>query len=385
MTLSSQARRFSAKIFAMSSVKHAQPLRVPYDPKPIYCERKGNGPPALIFTHGAGGTLSSDGIANFASGFAGKGSILSFQGNMNLKSRVKMFEAVIEHEEPANTCLGGRSMGSRAAVMAANSKTEQLILVSYPLRADKKPRDQILLDLKANVEVLFVIGDKDSMCDLEELRKVQSKMICRTWMVTVIDADHGMNVKQKKATEAVGKMTGKVAGEWLHDHDARERAGTIYWDAGAEEAVWSGWLTNDWLPSQLNEPNAEDIEAMEAAPVESYTKRPRKLARPTTTELVETDVQSTVKPLEASKPMKERRPAKSTAASQTPSRRSSRNPNVTEKTLDHNSNDAPQPNVKIRKVKYEIPKASKSTERSVDKITNKDPEARRSSKRHKKG
>ena len=203
-------------------------------------------------------------------------------------------------------------------------------------------------------------------------------------MVTVIDADHGMNVKPKKATEAVGKLTGKVAGEWLLDHDARERSGTIYWDVGAKEAVWSGWLKNDWLPSQLNKPDAEDIVAMEAAPVESYTKRPRKPARPTTTELAETDVQLTVKSPKASNPLKKRRPAKSTAASQTPTRRSSRNLKGTENTGDYNSNDAPQPNVKIRKIKYEIPKASKSTKRSADKITNKNLETRRSLKRLKK-
>ena len=83
----------------------------------------------MVFTHGAGGGLQAPAVANFVSGFANVMPIVCFQGNMNLASRTKMFEAGCEDQGYAK-CLGGRSMGARAAVMAATEKTTHLVLVS---------------------------------------------------------------------------------------------------------------------------------------------------------------------------------------------------------------------------------------------------------------
>ncbi len=98
-------------------------LQVPFPPKPsINCTYTTKiaddldcADAALIFTHGAGGTLQSDAIANFTHGFAShsrKSSILCFQGNMNLKSRIKMFSEVTASKSNVTIprCLGGRSM-----------------------------------------------------------------------------------------------------------------------------------------------------------------------------------------------------------------------------------------------------------------------------------
>lgn len=199
---------------------------------------------ALIFTHGAGGTLQSDAIANFTHGFAShspQSSILCFQGNMNLKSRVKMFNEVIasEFNIKNSPCLGGRSMGARAAVMAATDNTTHLILVSYPLHTNKEIRDQVLLDLPASIKVIFVSGDRDEMCDLRRLEEVRDKMKCKTWRVVVQDADHGMNVKP--GTQEVGRKTGDVVAMWLKASDANLTEGRIIWNAGEGMAQWSGW------------------------------------------------------------------------------------------------------------------------------------------------
>lgn len=157
-------------------------VEVAFPPKkPIHClysakdtDNLRSTTPALIFTHGAGGTLQSDAVANFVNGFISAPeelAILCFQGNMNLKSRVKMFTAVIDasNTEPALEikttagCLGGRSMGARAAVMAATKETTHLVLVSYPLHTDKEVRDEILLGLPDKMKVIFVSGDHDTM------------------------------------------------------------------------------------------------------------------------------------------------------------------------------------------------------------------------------
>ncbi|KAL9627980.1 MAG: hypothetical protein Q9164_007429 [Protoblastenia rupestris] len=197
--------------------------------------------PSLIFTHGAGGTLKADAVVNFTNGFAQTFPMVCFQGNMNLKSRVKMFDAVIERQK-APLCLGGRSMGARAAVLAATSQTTHLVLVSYPLHTDKETRDQILLDLPASMKVLFMGGDRDAMCDMGRLQNVRKKMKCKSWMVVVEGADHGMNMKSGVATQKVGEKTGEIATLWLEGCNENARGGRVVWDVDGGKVQWSGWV-----------------------------------------------------------------------------------------------------------------------------------------------
>lgn len=226
-----------------------RPFVVSMDSKEIPCSRTGEGPVRLIFTHGAGGTITSDGMANFSAGFSKRAtsSIICFQGKMNLKSRAKMFDAVhdnairtYKHETPI--ALGGRSMGARAAVLAAMEDTKCLILASYPLQNDKEIRDKILLDLPDDKDVLFISGDHDSMCDLDKLNEVRQKMKAKTWLIRVRDADHGMNVKPKKATVGVGEECGMLAAEWLLARKENETEREVWWgeDGQGKECVHSG-------------------------------------------------------------------------------------------------------------------------------------------------
>ena len=219
--------------------------------------------PSLIFTHGAGGTLSTPAVADFASGYASIAPLVCFQGNMNLKSRVGMFQEVMAHyedeDEVSVSCLGGRSMGARAAVMAAaaattteesalektkKKTTKKLVLVSYPLQTAKEVRDQILLDISEEVEVLFVSGSRDAMCDLAKLDAVRNKMEAKTWRIVVKDADHGMTVKPKAGTKEVGVAVGEVVARWVVEEEERDDEaveGMVSWDAEKGVAVWSGW------------------------------------------------------------------------------------------------------------------------------------------------
>lgn len=252
-------------------------IEISFNSKPINCiqfseggtkageQVAGNaGNASLIFTHGAGGTLTSEAIANFAVGFAKCLPILCFKGNMNLKSRVKMFSAVMENQDFA-ACLGGRSMGARAAVMAATTDTKMLILASYPLHTAKETRDQILLDIDPAVDVLFIEGDRDDMCDLERLEEVRQKMECKTWLIVVKGADHGMSISPKSAAAEVVSMTGELAAKWIQDRDETKRRGTISWDEGVK---WSGW--------EQDVPKETEIKPVAKAPREQSTTAKRK-------------------------------------------------------------------------------------------------------------
>ncbi|KAF2638950.1 hypothetical protein P280DRAFT_67466 [Massarina eburnea CBS 473.64] len=198
--------------------------------------------PTLIFTHGAGGTLSADAVVNFCNGYAKTSPVLAFQGSMNLAARVKSFHACLSHLESDNAekgareergkeivgvVLGGRSMGSRAAVMAATdllscsspSSTSppniSLVLVSYPLKGPKDIRDQILLDLPSSVRVLFIVGDRDGMCPLDLLDGIRKRMKAASRLVVVKGADHGMHVKPAAREREYGEETGVLGARWV--------------------------------------------------------------------------------------------------------------------------------------------------------------------------
>lgn len=201
----------------------------------------------FIFTHGAGGTLAAPAVVHFCTGFSSTSSvsILAFQGSMNLGARIRGFHACYRHvrgnieaysRRPGSAektlVLGGRSMGARAAVIAATELADELreieresgsgarirmklVLVSYPLKGPSDVRDQILLHLPNEAEVLFVIGESDAMCPLKMLEEVRRKMEAKTRLVVVGGADHGMNVKPARRTKEVGMETGRVTARWL--------------------------------------------------------------------------------------------------------------------------------------------------------------------------
>jgi predicted alpha/beta-hydrolase family hydrolase len=168
---------------------------------------------------------------------------------MNLKARTKSFHVCIdelqsirngvlegkgkernskEQDTGKRLLLGGRSMGARAAVIAASEHLAErdeeggemdvrLVLVSYPLQGPKDElRDQVLLDIPEGVGVLFVIGDRDAMCPLDLLHETRSKMSAQSQLVVIRGADHGMHTKPASLTKGLGEETGRVAARWVH-------------------------------------------------------------------------------------------------------------------------------------------------------------------------
>lgn len=138
------------------------------------------------------------------------------------------------------------SAGARAAVLTAQQSKgaiKSLVLGSYPMVGAQKgdSREQILLDLPEGIDVLFISGSNDSMCDMAHLRRVMKKMKARTWLIEVQGADHGMSLKQKAGTQPMVKQTGLLAAEWLAERDKSAVYCSLSW-SGAEGRIKStGW------------------------------------------------------------------------------------------------------------------------------------------------
>ncbi|GAB7360801.1 hypothetical protein MBLNU230_g0788t1 [Neophaeotheca triangularis] len=228
--------------------------KLDHDPKPIETARfttQAQNPlnGLLIFSHGAGGDMTSPAVTNFAAGFAPHLDLITFNSPTSLPARTKQFATLLTTESASNReiVLGGRSMGARAAVMAATEHvgtcSKRLVLVSYPLHTEKhgtfEMRDGILLDLPAECEVLFLSGERDSMCEQSRLADVRGRMRARSWVVVVRGANHTMEMKPGSATGAVGAFTGEVAARWLAGEGRGARESEIEWHSAHGEARWS--------------------------------------------------------------------------------------------------------------------------------------------------
>ena len=268
---------------ATDSESKFESFNVASNDKEIACERRGNDcKPSLIFTHGAGGGLSGA-TQDFADGFAEVSTIVSFQGNMNLKSRTISFQAVTEHEG-CRSALGGRSMGARAAVLAASqpdSDIEAVVLASYPMVGAQKgdSREQILLDLPESVDVLFISGTNDSMCAMDHLQKVAKQMKAQSWIAEVQGADHGMSLKPKAGVLPIRKYQGTLAANWLLERDESKRYCVLSWSDGKVES--SGWEEGEASlvkKTTKERAHATDDDAGEQAP-KNVKDRVKKVAK----------------------------------------------------------------------------------------------------------
>ncbi|HEY8516714.1 MAG TPA: alpha/beta family hydrolase [Candidatus Binatia bacterium] len=91
--------------------------------------------------------------------------------------------------------LGGRSMGGRVAslLVADGLPADALVFLSYPLHPAGKPekrRDEHLP--RVACPMLFVQGDRDTLCDLDLLRGVLARLGERAELAVFPGADHGM-------------------------------------------------------------------------------------------------------------------------------------------------------------------------------------------------
>jgi dienelactone hydrolase len=226
------------------------PFEVMHEGKPIPAERKNcraGCKPLMLWTHGAGGGLNDDATQGFANGFAELAPIVVHEAQSNLEHRVACYKAMTEHEGYA-TYIGGRSMGSRTAATLAtnNPETKAVVLVSYPLFNNGECREQIMLDLPARLDVLFILGSKDPMNPCKKFEEVRARMKARSWVCIVQGAAHMMDMVHDHATKDMRRQSGRVAAEWLQNRDPSKTFSVIKMQEG--KAVVFPWEHNE-MPS----------------------------------------------------------------------------------------------------------------------------------------
>jgi predicted alpha/beta-hydrolase family hydrolase len=261
---------------------------IPFEGKDIICQRfprEVTAPSTMIFTHGAGGGIANPATALFAEGFAKDegASAVCFQGTMNLQSRVKTFHTVIDHENMDNETLvlGGRSMGARAAVIAMKEKGAKkghLVLASYPLVGQNgEIRDKILLDVDEGVDVLFISGDGDNMCNIQQLNTVRSKMKASSWLMLVKGADHGMSLKPKDAVDAMRLYSGLAAAKWVAGKGLKEGKTecVLRWGAHGRKVIEEEWAERE-KKTDNSEAKQQALAAHDTEQTEPPSKKRRK-------------------------------------------------------------------------------------------------------------
>ncbi|RMZ75852.1 hypothetical protein DV737_g5095, partial [Chaetothyriales sp. CBS 132003] len=165
-------------------------------------------------------------------------------------------------------------MGARAAVQSAKDhETKALVLVSYPLVGQNgEMRDEILHEIGDDVDALFISGDQDHMCKIDQLMEVRTKMRAKSWLAIVEGADHGMSLKSKAGIDAMRQYIGILAAEWLDSRDVSRTTRSLSWNSADKKVKDSGWKNlmggktasiKDAFAKEPTKPEEEQISADE--------------------------------------------------------------------------------------------------------------------------
>ncbi|KAI9732736.1 MAG: hypothetical protein M1818_007470 [Claussenomyces sp. TS43310] len=195
--------------------------------------------PDFIFTHGKGSRLDNPTIVAFAQGFARTHRVLCFEGDDNMVRRTVLFRS-LANLYPTATVVGGRSMGSRAAVRSAiYSPIKKLIFFTYPLTRDLQERYEELLALDCDTDVLFIVGDMDPLCIELLLKPVRARMRARSWWIRMVNGDHALWWEPEAARHNICNVAGQLAAKW---HESRDPALTeMTLRISGEQVVWDAW------------------------------------------------------------------------------------------------------------------------------------------------
>jgi Alpha/beta hydrolase domain len=201
--------------------------------------------PDLIFNHGRRTNLDSTSLHAFTEGFARTQNCLSFLDLGSLEHRTSTFRSLMS-AFPSAHAVGGRSTGSRSGCRAQIwSPVRKLILFTYPLIRDKDVRQEELLQLSSDVDVLFVIGDSDPLCTELPLSAIRAQMRARTWWIRVIGADHIFQMNGDfQAEQKLCNAAGQIAARWNVEggRDPNKTELTLEYDKVNKEAVWTEWF-----------------------------------------------------------------------------------------------------------------------------------------------
>jgi uncharacterized protein len=165
----------------------------------------------LLFAPGAGAPSTSPWMQRFAKRLAALGRVAAFDYPYMLEGRKapdrqpKLIEAhraaLAKATEKAHgpIVLVGKSMGARIGchVSLVEPRVRALVCFGYPLRGTSGAlRDEVLLALR--VPILFVQGARDSLCPIDILQGVRTKMSAPSELCVVDGANHSLELSQKE-------------------------------------------------------------------------------------------------------------------------------------------------------------------------------------------
>jgi uncharacterized protein len=178
---------------------------------------------AVIAAHGAGNDMHAPLLVHFSEGLCQAG-FLALRFNFPYKEKgqkapdsqeklVAAWQAAFEfirehpHYRTARIVAAGKSMGGRiASQMAADSliSVKALVFLGYPLHPPgnkKQLRDAHLY--RITVPMLFFAGTRDTLCDLDLLKPVVSRLKAPTYLEVIEGGDHSFVLpKSFKSSEA---------------------------------------------------------------------------------------------------------------------------------------------------------------------------------------
>ena len=165
----------------------------------------------LVLWHGAGGDVTERSMVAVAEAASGDGALVVRArfpyrvAGKRAPDRMPLLlasaresidaAAALPNAAGRKLVLGGRSMGGRVASLLVSEglHADALVFLSYPLHPAGKPdklRDAHLPAIRC--PMLFVQGDRDTLCDLALLRPVLKKLGKRAELSVFPGADHGM-------------------------------------------------------------------------------------------------------------------------------------------------------------------------------------------------
>lgn len=176
----------------------------------------------LVLWHGAGGDVTERSMVAVAAAAASDGALVVRArfpyrvAGKRAPDRMPLLlasaresidaAAALPNAAGRKLALGGRSMGGRVASLLVSEglHADTLVFLSYPLHPAGKPeklRDAHLAAIRC--PMLFVQGDRDTLCDLELLRPVLKRLGKRADLSVFAGADHGM---RKAPTDAIARV-----------------------------------------------------------------------------------------------------------------------------------------------------------------------------------
>jgi len=102
--------------------------------------------------------------------------------------------------------LVGKSMGSRVGChLSLEEPVAGLVCIGYPLVSGSSGalRDEVLVALRT--PILFIQGTHDTLCPIPKLEDVRARMTAPSWLYSVQDANHSIELPSVKHTPALQK------------------------------------------------------------------------------------------------------------------------------------------------------------------------------------